>query len=69
MTETVVKVSGMSCAHCVKAVTDALTALEGVENVNVSLEEGTAKVTHDAQVATLQIITAAIEEEGYEVQG
>lgn len=39
------KVTGMSCQHCVKAVTDALTAVPGVSAVkSVSLDSGLAQV-------------------------
>ena len=34
-------VEGMTCAHCVAAVTEELTALDGVEDVGVDLQAGT----------------------------
>lgn len=37
-----IKVSGMSCQHCVQSVTKALSAIDGVTDVNVSLEKGEA---------------------------
>ena len=54
------KVEGMMCQHCVKHVTEALAAVEGVEKVDVSLEEGTATVrcaegvTDDALLAAVR---------------
>lgn len=41
------KVSGMSCPHCKANVERAISALEGVESVEVDLKGGTASVTGD----------------------
>ena len=39
-------VGGMTCAHCVAAVTEELTALDGVEDVGIDLHAGgTSSVT------------------------
>jgi len=35
-----VKVKGMSCQHCVMAVTKALTSLDGIKKVEVDLQNG-----------------------------
>jgi copper chaperone len=67
MENTSLKVNGMSCEHCVKAVTDAVGALDGVASVRVSLEAGSADVQYDAAKLTLDAIKAAIVEEGFEV--
>jgi copper chaperone len=40
MEKTVIKVDGMSCEHCVKAVTKATTALDSVKGVTVDLKRG-----------------------------
>ena len=55
-------ISGMTCSHCQKAVKDALESVAGVEQANVDLSAGTARVEGDADVAAL---VAAVEEEGY----
>lgn len=60
-------VEGMSCSHCVNAVTKAVTALDGVSGVSVDLEGKTVTVDYDADKATLESIKEAIEEEGYDV--
>ena len=39
---TIIKVKGMSCQHCVASVTKALSDLDGVTDVQVSLEKGEA---------------------------
>lgn len=66
MEQVILNVEGMSCSHCVTAVTKAVSALEGVSKVEVSLEEKTAKVEFKAP-ATIEAMKAAIEEQGYEV--
>ncbi len=60
-------VEGMSCSHCVNAVTKAVTALEGVSEVNVDLEGKTVSVDYDADQVSPEGIKEAIEEEGYDV--
>lgn len=67
MTQTVLNVEGMSCSHCVNAVTKAVTALEGVSGVNVDLEEKKVTVDYEADRVSLESIKDAIEEEGYDV--
>ncbi len=42
--ETKIKVDGMTCKHCVATVTDVLSEVDGVEEVNVSLEGMSAEV-------------------------
>jgi len=60
------KVQGMSCEHCVKAVTNALGTISGVADVAVSLKEGTVSFKHDPALAPVEKIKAAITEEGFE---
>jgi copper chaperone len=67
MAQSVIKVDGMSCEHCVKAVTDAVLALPGAVKVKVSLEAGSADIEYDGDKLSLEQIKAAIEEEGYDV--
>lgn len=63
--ETKLKVTGMTCMHCVGAVKRALEQVPGVDSAEVSLEPGQAVVTGSADSATL---VAAIKEEGYEAE-
>ena len=57
------KVTGMTCGHCEKAVDKALAALPGVARVvKVSRDEERVVVEGDVDV---QSLIAAIEEEGY----
>ena len=64
----ILKVSGMSCEHCVRAVTEAVGSISGVESVKVSLETGAAEVTYDPALVSLDKIRAAIVEEDYGVE-
>ena len=67
MTQLVLKVSGMSCQHCVKAVQDALMALAGVQKAQVSLEAGEVTVQYDATKTGPPQMQEAIENQGYDV--
>jgi copper ion binding protein len=64
--KTILKIEGMSCQHCVGAVTSALAALPGVEKVKVSLEKGEAKVKHDVELS-LETLHDAVTEAGFRV--
>ena len=66
---TVLKVDGMSCAHCVKAVTSAVGTLPGIASVAVDLQEKTVTVDHDPNKSTLEQIRLQIEDQGYDVVG
>jgi formamidopyrimidine-DNA glycosylase len=67
MKTTTLNVSGMSCAMCVKHVTHALKDLDGVTNVDVKLEPGTAEVTYDEAATGMEDFKTAVAEAGYEV--
>ena len=64
--QTILNVEGMSCGHCVRAVSNALEELPGVVSAQVSLEAKTATVEHEDGVTPEQM-KSAIEEAGYEV--
>jgi copper chaperone len=61
-------VVGMTCGHCVNAVTDEVSQLPGVTGVDVDLASGDLTVTSDAPVGE-DTVRAAVEEAGYEVAG
>lgn len=67
--ETVMKktvyINGMMCSHCTAHVQKALGALDGVESVEVSLEDKKAVLTLNKNVDEA-VITAAVREAGYE---
>jgi copper ion binding protein len=64
--EQIVKVKGMSCQHCVKAVTKALQSLEGVKSVEVSLEKGEAKMEVERPL-DIKVLDEALKKAGYEM--
>jgi copper chaperone len=61
-------VAGMTCGHCVNAVTEEVAQLPGVTAVDVDLASGGLTVTSDAPVEETAV-RAAVEEAGYEVSG
>jgi copper ion binding protein len=54
-------VTGMTCNHCVKAVTEEVSAIPGVTGVEVTLEGGKLDVTSDAPVDFDRIVEAVYE--------
>ena len=68
METTVLKVSGMTCGGCVKSVTNVLKALPGVNDTQVSLDRGEARVTFDSTVVDLAILRKAIQDAGYQTR-
>jgi copper chaperone len=61
-------VVGMTCGHCVSAVTEEVGQVPGVTAVDVDLTSGALTVTGDAPVDEAAV-RAAVEEAGYEVSG
>ena len=57
-------VSGMSCAHCVQAVSDEVGGVAGVESVEIDLDMKAVLVRGESLDDAL--IRAAIDEAGYE---
>ena len=64
----VLDVEGMMCAHCQAHVQKALEEIAGVTEVNVSLEEKTATVTMESEIADDKL-SQAVTEAGYQVKG
>lgn len=61
-----ISIEGMSCKNCVKHVTNALAELDGVNQVEVSLEHKSAIIVTTKELPDEKII-AAIEDAGYTV--
>jgi copper chaperone len=59
-------VKGMTCNHCVQAVTDEVGAIDGVRSVQVDLGSGSVTVETDAPVSA-ERYAAAVDAAGYEV--
>jgi copper chaperone CopZ len=65
-------VTGMTCGHCVGAVTEELTALPGVTGVNVDLVAGgssTVTITSDTPIGNDQVAAALDEAGDYRLAG
>lgn len=67
--QTTVNVSGMTCGHCVRSVTEELAELEGVESVDVDLVAGGVSpvVVTSTRELTEDELWEAVEEAGYTV--
>ena len=65
MITTWVRIAGMSCAHCVRAVFTSLGGVEGVARADVSI--GSAEIEHDGRVTVEEALREAIAVVGYEV--
>jgi copper chaperone CopZ len=61
-------VAGMTCEHCVAAVTGELTVLPGVHDVQVDLASGTVTVSSDAPLP-LDEVRTAVDEAWYRLAG
>jgi len=66
MEDVVIKVGGMSCQGCVKNVTGALSATPGVARVEVSLEQGEARVSYDPAKVSANALRTVIEDAGFD---
>ena len=60
------EISGMSCGHCVRAVTDALGKVPGLSVESVYI--GSARVALDPEIASTDVVMDAIRLAGYEVR-
>lgn len=65
MAQVALRITGMTCGHCVAAVTKALQSVAGVDSVEVNLETGQGLVKGHADAAQL---IKAVEKEGYEAE-
>lgn len=67
--QTTVQISGMTCEHCVKAVSAELGAIDGVSSVTVDLVPDGISSAHvtSADAISHDDIAAAIDEAGYEL--
>lgn len=66
MTEKTYTVTGMTCDHCVRSVTEEVSALDGVTGVSVDLPTGKVTVASEKEVGVDEV-RAAVEEAGYQL--
>lgn len=62
----IINIKGMSCNHCVMAVTKALNEIDGVKDVSVELATGEAKFNEERPV-DMDIVKEKLKKAGYEV--
>ncbi|PNI43601.1 ATP7B isoform 7 [Pan troglodytes] len=63
---TLIAIAGMTCASCVHSIEGMISQLEGVQQISVSLAEGTATVLYNPSVISPEELRAAIEDMGFE---
>jgi copper chaperone len=63
-----IQIKGMSCRHCVMAVTKALSGIEGIRDVQVDLEKGEAAFTEEKPIDRA-LIRERIVKAGFDVAG
>lgn len=61
-----IKIKGMSCQHCVKAVAKALGEIEGVKDVKVDLSRGEAAF-EEVKPVDMEVLRESIKKAGYQV--
>ncbi|WP_433128817.1 heavy-metal-associated domain-containing protein [Micromonospora sp. CA-240977] len=66
MVNTTFQVQGMTCGHCVSAVSAEVGAIEGVRDVQVDLATGQVTVS-SKQPLDVQVVRAAVDEAGYDL--
>jgi copper chaperone len=64
MKETRLKIPDMSCGHCVAAIRNALETLEGVEEIDVSLDTKTVNIRAIEELEEGDLV-AAVRSAGY----
>jgi copper chaperone len=65
---TVLTVPDISCEHCVRTVTEALTPIEGVQQVSVNLPTKQVRVEYDNARVDIDTLKSVLAEEDYPVE-
>ena len=68
MTTTTLNVPDISCDHCERAITAALSPVEGVRNVSVDIPGKQVRVEYDETVVDLNRLKQVLQEEEYPVE-
>jgi copper chaperone len=66
MAEASYTVTGMTCEHCVRSVTEEVGEIDGVQRVDVDLESGRLTVTSQDPLP-VDDVRSAVTEAGYEL--
>jgi copper chaperone len=65
---TILNVPDISCEHCEKTITQALSPLEGVRNVGVDIPRRQVRVDYDDAIVNVQRLQEVLAEEEYPVE-
>lgn len=65
VTTTILKVDGMNCGNCQRAILRILEELPGVSHADASLSDGRVTIEHDSALSVDTMLVRAIEQEGY----
>jgi copper chaperone len=68
MATTVLNVPDISCAHCERTITGALTPVQGVRTVNVDIPGRQVRVDYDESVVDVNKMKEVLQEEDYPVE-
>jgi copper chaperone len=68
MSESTYTVTGMTCGHCVSSVTEEVSLIDGVRDVEIDLATGRVTVTSDRDL-TEDEVREAVTEAGYQLAG
>jgi copper chaperone len=66
MSESTYTVTGMTCEHCARSVTEEISEIGGVRRVDVDVASGRVTVTSDEPLA-IERVQAAVTEAGYQL--
>lgn len=66
--EATINIGGLHCENCVASVEKGINALNGINEVVVTLADSTAVVKYDASTLELAEIEKAVEKRGYSVK-
>jgi copper chaperone len=67
MATTVLNVPDISCEHCERAITNALTPVEGIQSVRVDIPEKQVRVDYDDRQVSVERMKDILQEEDYPV--
>ena len=68
MANVVMNVPDISCEHCERAITGALSPIDGVRNVSVDIPGKLVKVEYDDSQVDLEKMKAILQEKDYPVE-
>ena len=65
LTNTILRAEGFTCPSCVAKIEKRIGRLKGVDSVKVRYASGRIEITHDADVASVDDLVAAVAKAGY----